>query len=176
MALYLRMLQAERHPASSHSREGGRYLLNMATHTINSTTGTNMLFCFFFILASTVPLTILSACHNHDQSFAIHDEERTIFYKNIVIACNPEFCQLLPATHCELQFSVDVLVCVGAAMLFRDLLIESEAAFPLPDGSALHLRGVVGGCVWGGTDCLILLYSRQSMRSLQSDGKRLHPK
>lgn len=28
-------------------------------------------------------------------------------------------------------------------MLFRDLLIESEAAFPLPDGSALHLR-------WGG--------------------------
>lgn len=86
--------------------------------------------------------------------------------KNVVVAW---FCQLLPATHCGLQFSVNVLVCVGAAMLFRDLLIESEAAFPLPDGSALHLR-------WGGTDCLILLYSRQSMRSLQSDGKRLHPK
>lgn len=60
--------------------------------------------------------------------------------KNVVVAW---FCQLLPATHCGLQFSVNVLVCVGAAMLFRDLLIESEAAFPLPDGSALHLR-------WGG--------------------------
>lgn len=60
-------------------------------------------------------------------------------------------------------------------MLFRDLLIESEAAFPLPDSSALHLRWGGGGG-GGGTDCLILLYSRQSMRSLQSDGKRLHPK